>query len=176
MKESFYIIIQSNSVPYYLLYPLHSKIVFLFTLTSDLFFFLRFHSFLLLSNIPLSIYTTSLSTHLVCLFLIGVELLYNVVLVSSVQQSESTICIPISPPSWTSLPPTTIPRISVTTEHQAELPVLYSRLPLAIYFTHGSVYMSILISQFIPFPPSPPCPQVHFLHLRVYSYPANWFI
>ena len=25
----------------------------------------------------------------------------------------------------------------VTTEHQAELPVLYSRFPLDIYFTHG---------------------------------------
>ena len=38
------------------------------------------------------------------------------------------------------------------TEHRAELPVLYSRLPLAIYFTHGSVYTSISISQFIPPP------------------------
>ena len=38
-------------------------------------------------------------------FLIGVELLYNVVLVSVVQWSESAVCIHISPPSCTSLPP-----------------------------------------------------------------------
>lgn len=31
-----------------------------------------------------------------------------------------------------------------------EPPVLYSRFPLAIYFVHGSVHRSILISQFIP--------------------------
>ena len=85
-------------------------------------------------------------------FLIGVQLLYNVVLVSAVQQSESAICIHISPPSWTSLPPHTppIPPTQVKTEHGAELPALYSRLPLAICFTHGSVYMSIPIPQFIP--------------------------
>ena len=35
-------------------------------------------------------------------------------------------------------------------------PVLYSRFPQAIYFTHGSVCMSNLISQFIPPSPSPP--------------------
>ena len=37
----------------------------------------------------------------------------------------------------------------VITEHRTELPVLYSRFLLALYFTHGSVYMSIPISQFI---------------------------
>ena len=37
-------------------------------------------------------------------FLIGVQLLYNVVLVSAVQQSESAVCIHISPLSWTYLP------------------------------------------------------------------------
>ena len=77
---------------------------------------------------------------------IGVQLLYNGVLISAVQRSESAMCIPISPPSWTSLPPQPpIPPIQVITERQAELPVLYSRFPLAICFTHGSVYMSILI-------------------------------
>ena len=44
--------------------------------------------------------------HFLLLFLfIGVKLLYNVVLVSAVQWSESAIGIYISPPSWTSLPP-----------------------------------------------------------------------
>ena len=34
--------------------------------------------------------------------------------------------------------PTPIPSLQVITEHRAELPVLYSSFPLAIYFTHGS--------------------------------------
>ena len=38
-------------------------------------------------------------------FCLGVKLLYNVVSVSPVQWSESAICIPKSPPSWTSHPP-----------------------------------------------------------------------
>ena len=38
------------------------------------------------------------------LFFIGVHLLYNVVLVSAVQQSESVTCIYVSPPSLISLP------------------------------------------------------------------------
>ena len=40
--------------------------------------------------------------------------------------------------------------------------MLYSRFPPAIYFTHGSVYMSIPVSQFIP-PPLPP----HRVHTSV---------
>ena len=41
------------------------------------------------------------------------------------------------------------------------------------YFTFGSVYMSMLLSHFVPAYPSPsPCPQVHSLHLCVYSCPV----
>ena len=58
---------------------------------------------------------------------------------------------PLGPPSHPSIPP-----IQVTTEHRAELPVLYNMFPLAIYFTHDSVFMSIPISQFIPSSPSSP--------------------
>ena len=95
---------------------------------------------------------------------------------------------------WTSLPPTSTPPIPVIAEHPAELLVLYvnSRLPLAILhmffyisifyiairFTYGSIYMSILTSQFIlPFPPSlsfPSCLQVQSLFL-LYSCPGNRF-
>ena len=84
-------------------------------------------------------------------------MLYNVVLVSTVQQSESAICIhippyplPLDPPSR---PPYPIPL--GRTKHQADLPVLCSSFPLAIYFTVGSVYMSVLLSHFIPASPSP---------------------
>ena len=83
----------------------------------------------------------------------------NAVLVSAVQWSESAICIDIFPPSWTSFllhSPSHPSRSSK--KHWAELPVLYSRFPLAIYFTHGSVYMSILISQFLPPSSSHPAP------------------
>ena len=50
------------------------------------------------------------------------------------------------------LPPTPhpIPLVQVITEHQAELPVLHSDLPLATCFTHGHVYVSLLLSQSVP--------------------------
>ena len=46
-------------------------------------------------------------------------------------------------PSLLDLPPTQhpIPPILVIAEHKAELPVLYSRFQLAIYFIRGSVYI-----------------------------------
>ena len=73
---------------------------------------------------------------------------YNIVLVSDVQFNESSKYICISPLSWTYLPSlTSHPSRS---SQLAEFPVLYNRSPLVICFTHGSVYMSILISQFIP--------------------------
>ena len=72
--------------------------------------------------------------------------------------------------------PPLIPPIYVITRHQTELPVLYSMFPLAICFTHGSVFTSNLIFQFVP--PSLPllCPHVHSLHLCLYCYPTNRFI
>ena len=75
------------------------------------------------------------------------------------------------------LPPTLpIPPLQVVRKHQADLPVLCSCFPLAIYFTFGSVYMSMPLSQFVPAYPSPSlCPQVHSLRLRLYSSPAPRF-
>ena len=106
-------------------------------------------------------------------------MLHNAVLVSVVQQNESAICIDISPiPSLLRLPPTLpIPPLQVVTKHRADLPVLCGCFPLAMHFTVGSVYMSMLLSHFIPASPSPPpCPQVHSLCLRLYSCPATRFI
>ena len=56
-------------------------------------------------------------------------------------------------PSLLDLPltPTPIPPNQVTTEHRAELPVLYSRLPLGICFTHICTYVN-------PNLPVHPCP------------------
>ena len=58
-------------------------------------------------------------------------------------------------PSILSLPPTlpTLP-FQVVTKHQTDLPVLCSSFPLAIYFTDGSAYMSMLLSNFFPTSPS----------------------
>ena len=80
-------------------------------------------------------------------------------------------------PSLLHLPPTLpIPLLQVVTKHRADLPVLYSCFPLAIYFTFGSVYMSVLLSHFVPAYFSPtPCPQVHSQHLHLYSCPAPRF-
>ena len=66
--------------------------------------------------------------------------------------------------------------LQVVTEHQADLPMLCGCFPLAIYFTFCSVYMSMPFSHFVPayFSPSR-CPQVHSLHLSLYSCPAPRF-
>ena len=42
------------------------------------------------------------------------------------------------------LPPLPIPPLQVVTKHRADLPGLCGCFPLAIYFTFGSVYMSVL--------------------------------
>ena len=80
--------------------------------------------------------------------------------------------------SLLSLPPSLpIPPLQVVTKHPADLPVLCGCFPLAIYFTFGSVYMSVLLSHFVPAYPSPsPCPQVHSPRLRLYFCPAPRFM
>ena len=60
-----------------------------------------------------------------------------------------TYRLPFEPPSHASVPP-----LQIITGPQTELPLLHTSFPLAICFTHGSVYMSIPISQFIPSCPS----------------------
>ena len=76
-------------------------------------------------------------------------------LVSAIHHHESAIGIHMSPSSRTSLPPPTPSHPSRLSQSQAELPVLYRDFPLAIYFTYGNVflYISIILSQFVP--PSP---------------------
>ena len=63
------------------------------------------------------------------------------------------------------------PPVSVSTEQRAKLSVLHSRLPLAICFARGSVYTSVLLSQFIP--PSPLLRRVYistlYLHVSIPS-------
>ena len=62
------------------------------------------------------------------------------------------------------------------TEHWVVLRVSCSKFLLAVYFMYGSVYVSMLFSQFVP--PSPPalCPQICSLCLHLHFCPANRFI
>ena len=83
--------------------------------------------------------------------------------------------IPIAPPSCVSLPHS-LSHPSTWTQNPADLPVLCGCFSLAIYFTFGSVYMSMPLPHFVPAYPSPsPCPQVHSLPLCLYSGPAPRF-
>ena len=71
------------------------------------------------------------------------QLIYNVVLLSSVQQNKSVIHIHIS---------TLFTILFHIDDYRVlrEFSVLHSRSLLVIYFIHSSVYMSISISQCIP--------------------------
>ena len=51
------------------------------------------------------------------------------------------------------LPPQPTPLVA--TKHWAELSVSHSKFPLGIYFTYGSVHISMLLSEFIQPSPSP---------------------
>ena len=50
-------------------------------------------------------------------------------------------------------PSPSIPSLQVITEHWTELPVLKNSFPPAVYFTHDSVYMLMLLSQLVLPPP-----------------------
>ena len=62
-------------------------------------------------------------------------LLYN-------EANQLYVCTYTSLPLGSPLSPAIMPSaLQVITEHQAELPVLYSRFPPTIYFTHGHIYI-----------------------------------
>ena len=95
-------------------------------------------------------------------------MIYNVVLVSTEEQSESAICIHISPNPLPLEPPSHLPYSIFLGHHKARsCPVLCSSFPLAIHFTFGSVYMSMLLSHFIPDSPYPHAVK-SVLYIRVF--------
>ena len=77
-------------------------------------------------------------------------MLYDVVLVSAVQQSESAICVHISPPSRVSLLPLP-PRPTPLGHHRALscAPCAIQQLPIATDFTQSTIHMLVLLSQFV---------------------------
>ena len=68
--------------------------------------------------------------------------------------------------------PSHFPALEVVTEHWVGLLVLFSRFPLALYFTYGLVYVPMLFSQFVPLSPSP----TGSTSLRLHCCPANRLI
>ena len=92
---------------------------------------------------------------------------------NEVNQPCICICPLLETPSHYPPPPPSQP----FTENQGKLAVLYCSFPLVVCFTHDSVYMSILIFQFISSSPFP-CPywHVHSLYLWLYFLLANKFI
>ena len=94
-------------------------------------------------------------------------------LLSAIQWSESAVYICI--PSLLDLPPTYIPHPTLKSP-PSWAPCAIQQLSTSSLFLYGSVYMSILISQFVPPSPSLLCPQAHYLYLHVYSCPGHRFI
>ena len=74
----------------------------------------------------------------------------------------STFCSLAYPPHVRTCPPSSCsPHPTPLGESPVKLPVLFSSFPLAIYFTHSTVYTSVLLSQFVPpspFPTVSTCP------------------
>ena len=90
------------------------------------------------------------------LFLIGGYLLYYIVLVSAIYQHESAVGIYMSSPSRTSLPPPTPShpsRLSQSTGLTSLCPTV--NFHCLSNFTCANMYVSMLLSQFIPPAPSP---------------------
>ena len=107
--------------------------------------------FLQKSLAPLPIFSWPLSSS-IFFYYWSIIVLQNV-FVSAVQWNKSAMCIHIPPP--TPEPPSRSPsHPSRSSQSRAELPVLYSLFPLAVYFTPGHVYLLILLSQFVPPLPS----------------------
>ena len=73
---------------------------------------------------------------------------YNIVMASAIHQHESVTCTHVAPPS-----PPHASGLSRSTGFG--FPASYIKLPLAICFTYGNVYISLLFSQIIPPSPSP---------------------
>ena len=96
---------------------------------------------------------------------------------SAIQQHESAIGIRMSPllnlPPTSHLIPSHFSRLSQSTG--CELPVSYSRFPLAIYFTHGNVFQCCSPSSSHTLLPLL-CPQVCSLCVCLYCFPAYRFI
>ena len=69
-------------------------------------------------------------------------------------------------------PPSQLSRLSQSARF--ELPVSYSKFPLAICFTYVNVHVSMLLSQFVPASPSPHCVHKSILCVCVSTAALQW--
>ena len=102
-------------------------------------------------------------------------IVYRILWFSVTHYQESATGTPMSPPSWTSLPPHSPSHPSRLSESLFEFPESYSKFPLAIYFTYGNVICMLLS---VHFSPSPLPLRVHrsVLCLFLHCCPENKFI
>ena len=64
----------------------------------------------------------------------------------AIHHLESALGVHMSPPSWIPLPPPSISYPSVLSQSTgSRFPASYIKLPLAICFTYGNVYVSVLL-------------------------------
>ena len=77
-------------------------------------------------------------------------MLYNVGLVSAIQQCELATSIHMSPLTEPPSDSYLIPPLQIVTEHQAELPVVIQQPPTGYLFAFGKVHVAKLPSQFVP--------------------------
>ena len=110
-----------------------------------------------------------------CFFFFNWHIIYNIVMTSAIYQQESAIGIHVSPPSWTPFPPPSPPHLSRLSQITSfGFPPSHIELPLAIYFTYGNIYVSMLFSQIIPPSPSLPLyPKVCSLCICLLCCPAH---
>ena len=113
----------------------------------------------LLSSFSVHIFVEIWNVSNQLIFSIGIQLLYSVVLISAVQQSETAICLHISPPS----PQPASSHLSQLSQSTAWSFLCYSGFPLATCFTLGSVYVNpnLPISSTFLFP--------HCVHMFVHN-------
>ena len=104
------------------------------------------------SYIHTYIYIYHIYMYHITFFLIGGQLLYNIVVYFAIHWHESAMGVHVSPilnPTPTSLPPSGLSQCT-----SFECPVSYIELGLVIYFTYGNIHVSMLFSQIIPLSPS----------------------
>ena len=92
---------------------------------------------------------------------------------SIISHKYTNVPILLEPPSHRL--PHHIPPLYVVTEYWAELAALCNNFSLAIYFTYDNVYVSVLLSQFLPPSPSPTV-STSLSSMSLCSYPENRFI
>ena len=90
------------------------------------------------------------------LIFIGIQLICNIMLLSSVQQSESAIHTHISPPFWISFP--------FGSPQSVEFPLLDSMFLLLIYFIHSINRVHVSVPNLL-IPPSRP----HLVSIHLFS-------